>query len=985
MKPPSDSGIMKNSKSSTQHRRATGFVTPAVMMIIAVLLILGIGALALVSNERKTSRSHLDALRAELAVNAGLETVRSIFQNQALNDDFLVIPSKPVEPSATGQPVPDHLFLVRGKKEDDAFSFHYVPLFSDSGEPLSTSQLTSPDLDSRLPTGSEGRTEIPTHRYFDAAPVAWKTIEDDESRAISRYAYFVEDLQGRLDPSLAGNQAGPEGTHARSKWPFPVSGISSQPVTDDEKPLSEVKLNAIEPVSGSLTKTFEQNRNLLVSPRSLLAAADLKPPIVRDEKTGRITDPLGRTLEENLVSGIMAYEEQPIVPFLPGIDPAAAGKTKLNLNGLLATGGEEAVDEMAEFIKNALPNFETRKGGMKEDYLKTLAASALDYADEDSDSTTKTGSYRGIDSFPLVSELAMRFRWENIIEKNGRKYISLSVSSYAELWNMSDQEAQGEIQLSYETFYDVKITPIEKVGTETKELPPVVYSLRDLSAVVENDLIESQGYQWFPPQSVTMKPNEYRLLTFGPLIYEIEIGEAKHLSKNPINFSGEDGGHSPAGYRLRWNGKIVDRLNKIDRDNSSIYFPSPPKVETVNTPRQFVRLTSPSLKHGNYGSYTYNMGDCRFSYYLQNCSSPNLFPQNFSPNRRNVRYEIYSADPFEISARVLPSEWPDGGHNSPYGSNAFYTTDKKLKPDDPRFFEGIIAPRKEDAPVRISNAGRFYSAVELGKVFDPLMWQVSEPTPSKPWGDVTLSSIASENYGGGNTLRIGRAEHPRFAFPDSSGLQACRLLDLFHTGISRSESKALREGPVVKINGNINLNTATRDVLRAMLAGPLVMDPILAKRKSDQHDTELLAPPTEPLSLSPPMIETEADRFADAIIAARPFASTADLAQVKQNDGQPVFGNRSLFAEGDQIEWSDSAAEELFGRIYESSTVRSRNFRVWVVGQCLSPSATAGGKAEVLAESRKVFTVFVDPGERMEDGAIDLTKAKVRVINECEY
>jgi hypothetical protein len=970
---------MKNSRDQISFPWKGAFVTPAVLMIVTLLLVLGIGALAIVSNERKTSRSHLDALRAELAVKTGMEDVRSILTNHSLNDDFLIIQSKSVKSVTAGGAENPHLFLVRGKRQDDSISYDYTTLFSASKVPPTTPRLTAPDLESCLPTRSTERTEIPTHRYLKAAPVAWKWIRDDEERIIARYAYFVEDLQSRLDPALSGNQSAVDGTHARTEWPFPVSGMSAQPQREGDKSLSQVKLNALEPVSGTLTQTFESNRDLLVSPGSLLAAADLKPPIRRDETTGRILDPLGQAVEENLVSGILAYEEQPIIPFLPGIDPAAAGKPKLNLNRLLATGGDDAVDEMAEWMKSALPEFETRKGAFKEDYLKTLAANAIDYADEDSYSTRKAGRYRGVDSFPLVSEFAMKTRWENVSEKNGKKYVSVSVRSYAELWNMTDQVAEGQVNVSYENFYELVIQCIDKTSKNPAIFPDLIYPLKDLSNAATNGLFESEGYQWFPSQMVTMQPNEYRLLSFGPVTYEIEVCDAKYDIVNPIEFNKDKTGKFPASFRLRWNGEMVDQLEGINWARSSLYY------AVTSRDQQFVRLTHPALKHGVYSNEMDKMGDIRTTYYLESPSYPRAFPGNYSPNRRNICYSLYLPDPFEIAYRVLPSEWPDGGHNSPYGSKAFHTADKNIMPDDPRYFEGVVAPRKEEAPVRISNAGRFYSAVELGKIFDPLMWQVSQPTGSARWGDVTLSSIASENQSGGNTLRIGRPEHPRFSLPGSPGMHACRLLDLFHTGLPRADDKFAREGPVVKIHGHINVNTATRDVLRAALAGPLVMDPILARRTSEQHDPERLAPPVESFSLFPPSGESEADRVADAIISARPFASTADLAQVQQTDGQAVFGNSSMFADGEQIEWSDSAAEELFGRIYEASTVRSRNFRVWVVGQCLSPQAEGFSEAEVLAESRKVFTVFADPGERTEEGAIDLTKAKIRIINECEF
>jgi hypothetical protein len=220
-------------------------------------------------------------------------------------------------------------------------------------------------------------------------------------------------------------------------------------------------------------------------------------------------------------------------------------------------------------------------------------------------------------------------------------------------------------------------------------------------------------------------------------------------------------------------------------------------------------------------------------------------------------------------------------------------------------------------------------------------------------------------------------------------------LDLFHTGISRSENAVEREGNLNLIEGNVNLNTASRDTLRALAFGALTMDPKIAKRTSEDHNiTSLMAPPVSAYKPSPAELDAEADRIADAIIRLRsekPLASPAAIAEARvvstdpNLTNRPVFGNKDLITDGPKIHRSDSAAEEIFARVYEASTVRSRNFRVWVVGQALAPSAATTAKPEVLAEVRRTFTVFADPGERSADGSIDPPKMKFRIYNENDF
>ena len=207
---------------------------------------------------------------------------------------------------------------------------------------------------------------------------------------------------------------------------------------------------------------------------------------------------------------------------------------------------------------------------------------------------------------------------------------------------------------------------------------------------------------------------------------------------------------------------------------------------------------------------------------------------------------------------------------------------------------------------------------------------------------------------------------------------------MFHAGIPNSNHSDEREGNLIEINGHINVNTSNKNALRSMAAGLLAQDPELRRVTGWEHDTTSGAfrPQTAPLELGAPTFIRVADRIADAIVLRRPFASTSELAAVLDENGNPVFGNRDVYPDFKDIQWSDAAAEEVFARVYEASTVRSRNFRVWVIGQSVSGLES---RREILAESRKVFTVFADPGERRADGTIDPAKHRPRVTYENDF
>ncbi|MBC8128571.1 MAG: hypothetical protein H8M99_15640 [Gloeobacteraceae cyanobacterium ES-bin-144] len=974
--------------------KRTGFTLPAVLIIVCALLILAMGMLTTVGIERRTARACANQQRAILAVHAGLENLGNTLSLEASNDDFLILSSTLVKPIQAGKDAAPQLFIARGSSAASGQSFRYVPLFSANKFPADSSRLSLPEIEPLVGDIETDFIDFTTLPYQDKVRAAWLPVHDPKGRVIARYAYWVEDIQAKIDPKIAGNLNGENQNHIRENHPFPAPGLNSLSETSKSLALDQIALFAVDPAAahdhqGTTGRTLQENRNLLISPDSTLAAANIPTPITRDA-AGHQIDPIARGVEENLAPGLCGYDEQALIPLADGIHKSAAGKPKLNLNRLLGIGGDQAVNEMAALISNALPDFTKRKGGFPDDYLKTLAANALDYADVDHDPTVAPNSYRGLDSFPLVNEFLMKFRWNNIRVEDGRKILELTVNTYVELWNMTDTAVEGLAEVSYETKFKLQISP-----------NPNAFSLDDPTNAMPK-LTEDQGYRWFPPVEVSLQPNEYRVFNCGTLTFSFDVAPASDFIASPIELTGDFDVPESIGYRMKWNGKWADQSRGgVKRHNiTSLHYPS----NTKSRPRQSVRATTCGMTYYR-GSLVNNMGDPRCSFYVQLPQNANQYPANFSPNRRNVRLgNIYNNNVNTIYGRVLPSEWPDGGHDSPFGANSVagllglsdgaFDDDYRIDPDDARFYNSLpdLSKGNYEAPMRISNRGRFYSVTELGRIHDPLMWQVrsaSELTnaPAQPWGDVMLDSLSSSEHGGGNTLRIGRPEHPAFDQPE---LRASQLLDLFHVGCSRSDDEAMRAGPIVRINGHVNLNTATKGALRMILAGCLTQDPAMRSFTGDFHTGGTEKSPANQVVSPTPDITSVANRIADAIIRSRPYASTSEIANACEADGTKVFGNSRLFKEYASgnfpaLQWTDSAAEEAFARAYESTTVRSRNFRVWIIGQTVNPAASASAGVEVLAEVRKVFTVYSDVGKRRNDGSIDPGKAKLKILHENHF
>lgn len=1003
--------------SHQRPQTAAGFTLPVVLVVVGALLILAVGVLLVVGIERNTARSFSDRQRAELAARAGLEDLRGILNTEAANDDFLILQSTLNSPITAGYQSAPQLFLARGKVAGTGYNYRYIPLFSTQSYPATNGTLAAPSVEPLVGATANDYKDFTTLPYNDKVRASWLPVKDDQGRTIARYAYWVEDLQSRLDPKLTGNLDGLGQTHAREAYPFPAAGMDDP--TTGALPLSGMNQTALyatdpqatEKVQGTLAKTVINNRKLLVSPDSALAASGIAPPLARltsvtaTGKVGELANLLARAADENLVTNIQSYKEQPLIPFADGLDPAMAGKPKLNLNALLAEPRASAITDFSNQVNKALPLFDSRKGGFPDNYVGTLAANAFDYADTDSDATIVDGC-RGIDSYPLMSEIILHFYNTKYRKANGRSFIDLRCRLFVEFWNMSNKPTQGKSRVSFELKFKTA------TGIDAAPARPALddsYWLDDPTKS-KHDLQKINGKYWSKEIQYSLGGDQYSMMQMADITYYVDIGSDTNPAAPSLTYTEQPQGAS--GISHMWNSNLVERISSIDRPGTT--------VKTLATDNDGI-ANIPGHSYGPYGTFFNNMGDPRASNYLRTqVLGLNSYPSNITPNRRNIRRgTIYDNDSSGSTkrkhfGRVFPSEWPDGGHDANFGSDYIPPSNEAVLPTDPAAFGSMpsgsdLDPQK--APQRISNAGLFYSATELGNIYDPIMWaptfldssaqsdfyKISGATlDTWKWPDALYLSPSSPDYCGGNTLRIGRPEHPKF---DAPKLRAAYLLDLFHAGDSTSAIQADRVGGTTTINGHVNLNTATRDTIRALAAGILTQDPKIAEISNNfgVKQPPEFAPETKLLSdIGSPTNSIVADRVADAVIKSRPFASAADIATASEKirssastntrDSGAVFGNPDMYLQKEKLQWSDSAAEEIFARVYNCSTLRSRNFRVWVVGQSISPQASGStGNSEVLAETRKVYTLFADPGARQSDGSLIPSSQKIKIIHENDF
>src|SRR5882724_8227275 len=348
-----------------------------------------------------------------------------------------------------------------------------------------------------------------------------------------------------------------------------------------------------------------------------------------------------------------------------------------------------------------------------------------------------------------------------------------------------------------------------------------------------------------------------------------------------------------------------------------------------------------------------------------NPSPPN---DNTSGQFSDPRASWYITDPWPTADYVtgsywggpnpnlVPLNWPDSGHRFSY--TEVQPTGQGQYPTD--IMAGTIPtpdPTKSISLLSSSNTGILTSITELGNVWDPAQMTYTVTNSGGPLPDIPTSASPSSRGAGGHTLAIGRPEFSKF---DQNRMRAWQLLDVFSARTANTN--------FTNTAGLVNINTASRDVLRSLAAG------ILENRDPAIQPSSLQPPPNgnglyRPTSAA----NVQADLFADAVINSRPLLSTAALSAIKDSQGRPFFGNPNQYSNQTQpTEWNDAGREELFSKILNLATTRSRNFRVFVTGQALDKNGN------VLSTVTKVYQVFIKPNRDPTTGAIISQQVQIK-------
>lgn len=934
--------------------RARGFALVTTLIMVTLAAVIVVALLVNASLERTTATSYANRFSAELAVQNGLEAAKQALMGSptaatsVTNDDtFLVLRADGTHTNPTTGVADAYYFLAKAQP-GNANQVDCYPLFAGGTPTVLAIDLTKTPAvaaptppPSPLPSPAQETFGSTTKQYPTLLPfqqpayTGWQEVRDPNDTAAApahnlpyqRYTFWVEDLGGYIDASVAGNTAGSGGGNQR---PLDQSSAAKRYITSPAELAIFTIFNPSAPADPGDTdaKTLINNRALLFTQGTL---KQLAPGAGSTDVTSpTLATRLGRDMEV------------PLVPLGYGYaDEGNPAKPKLDINAQVTIGGANAVQAIASQINNNLPTFGSqRKGGLAGlDYVNTIAASIIDYADTDSNATIGP-DYRGYDSYPLVSEIYTVKNWTKVDQTpatTGNYFATVTMDTWVELWNMSNQSITGKVSFTFKENHPLH------VGQNT-------YTLSTDPSALPGSTVTTT-YPSGQSLSVSMQPNEYKVFLVQSDVFHLDSGYSPPIiwpqpgasPKPTLPLDANANGISKitpstpgSTYEMTWkdsasqgSGAVVDKssLYGIFRDSGNLSGPT-----SASSNRNWRGSLPGFIGNSPQGGSTYydTIGDPRLAYYWGCPQAPNSYTTQSSMWGRNIRLGI-SGNPTPNYKEVKPSLWPDRGHESATVAASAGTATHDPPATSP------VATETTKAPAMISNSGRYETIAEFGNIYDPGQWNIT-PDANSRWSDITTPGSADANYGGGMTLRIGR---PEFSLFDKPGLRAWQLLDLFQ--------------PAAKVDtrGLININTASRDALRALGAG------VLLNRDSN------LVPSSS--ALYPPYKSSQADVFADAVIAARPFLSPAQLSGIPvAGTSVPLFGNPAAWSGTSQTgptEWDDSGTEEYFAKVFPSAAVRSRNFRVFVTGQNLDQHGNVSSTVS------RAFQVYINP-VRNSSGAI---------------
>jgi hypothetical protein len=781
--------------------------------------------------------------------------------------------------------------------------------------------------------------QIPLLGGRTSPPVGWVYIDQEKRKfgssltntsPVVRIAWFTEDLEGLIDADRMG------ATTNRS------TGTNSEEI--------------------SLSSATGTNGTALVSSPSIFTnkrAAYISYGIL--STNGGLANP---TNARYFASGLRAWAPTPAssnngalawIPVgIPVSGTSAApkgyanqGYTKLNINTLVTSSGSDPVGTIASAITNNLPSFRARSGAMNSNaYISNIAANIVDYVDTDTnptiDSSTGIPNWRGVEAIAWPNEVFTRIHLSNRVTKAPNYEFEVIVKHYIEVWNLSSTNvAVNGSDYSISNNLDIAL----KVGNwygNLKSADPLKGPITEICTNV-----------------FTLPPNSYGVMSAPSRNLKFNVPTALAPGANVgLTIHGTTPNTSNK-YTIFYKNKMIDAIpaGRVTPNSTNLL---------VTQSCVFANAVNLGISDNLGSSYNLAAGDPRGGLFIQK-PAMDLNLNETTPGGRNS-HTTSSGGAKIVDPKV---NWPDGGHSA--------NSDTVPAPTSTTPPQGLQKQGNINHWVqKINNNGKMTNIMELGNIFDPIQWgnpiNPFHPLDTAAWMELNATATNFDGACGRNSLRIGRAEHQRFAFTNmygnsvppipNMGMSAAALLDLFclTNGSSVGGSTYTLGG------GKINLNTAPAPVLRALAGG--------IRQSND------LAQVPGNYAIPPAMAEA----FAQGVMRFRskyPFLTPSHLSFIGTDPSWPntnnwpanaVFGNTNAItlstapgntfgstARMNMTEWNDEAAEEWFSKIYALSSCQSHNYRIYVVAQLVATNS-AGQINPIGPLVKKYYQVFFQNG-----------------------
>jgi len=889
-------------------KKASALVTT--LFVVVVLSTIVMAFMASMSLERKISKSLSNRYQAELAAEAGLNIfMSSLPQAVSTNVGYFII-STNVSPTLSPIPLlaaefppassnslplvsgPISNFLASRGTNTNALA-NFLATASD------TNSTNAADLNK---TNGLYRVINNTNTARFNAPWIFFT---NSTGSTNRVAFFVVDEQSKLNLALHGTSTNTNRAGWSSdplKVPISVLGISNLPLQSTASNFANNTNKTI----------FSNNLGNLFSNRSDYEAS------------------------KHLLTYFSGSNGEFIPPGYTNTNGTFAKYTnanfpKFNINDRATNtnfGSTPAfrASNIANIINSNLPSFRTRDVSMSNSvgqngdpfrYLHRIASSIVDYIDSDSVSTTledgsPEGEPAGKELAPLITTVAEKYNWVAESGSGANWTNSIRHTVFVQLWNPYQTNISGNM-----SFNLISVRPVRMPGA------------------VLTDMVAVQG-----STNVTIRPNEHIVVRTG--IATNLVRSTIQASLNVTNHPKMDQTSSTnitlprhTQFKAYWNGATLDRTpyeTKFFTNN--IVGPTAPvapglsKDSVGNSTATRITLNGVnrfSINYPSYGAYIAGKGYRGASDPRQNFLTAYVW-ETLAQDNTDVRWNGRNNNTSGTTRQDYNTLWSarDFVRTNPLVGNSV-----NLDSNDPT---NATSPYNQslhasNAPFFIRN-GPMQGIAELGNIYDPAC--LNDVGFAAQGGNPDSWYVA----GGARTLRIGI---PEFQYPNTSvtpttsserlaptwsapGMRSSHLLDLFTT--AQTNSLGFPEVPA-----RININTAPREVLAAVLSG--------LSQNADQAFTNSRIAPAAALSI------------ADAIIQSRPYLNKADFQKFSGTLLNPTNFIPTLGANSSTniAALNDPGREQIFAGILDLFDTNSQTFRVFSIGQ------TLGTKGQILSEA----------------------------------